>query len=167
MENATTDGWFYTPDSQLSAQLKAMSKARLAMPSKKAATPNLAALRLNDEPFYFKFCERRKPDAAEASLVSGMSMNALHLEEFLTFSEAKAGPNGGLRIGYKNCHRYFNNTEFVTLAKGGWIGTSAVGSEFMKEIVRASFEKKHALVYALISTPVQTTAEIRRVRKGR
>ena len=41
-----------------------------------------------------------------------------HFEEFIAMPQAKDGPKGGVRIGYKNCYRYFNNTEFVTLAKG-------------------------------------------------
>jgi hypothetical protein len=167
MEKATTDGWFYTPDEQLKLQLQAMKNARVAMPSKDGSTQNMSAMRLNDEPFYFKLCERRTPDAAEASLVAGMSMNAIHLEEFLSFPQAQGGPLGGIRVGYKNCHRYFNNTQFVSLAKGGWIGTSAAGSDFMMQVVRASLENKRALVYALIKMPEQSTAQMRRVRKTR
>ncbi len=80
--------------------------------------------------------------------------------------QAKSGPKEGVRIGYKNCHRYFNNTEFVTVAKGGWIGTAAEGSEFMKEVVSASFERKHAVVCALIEMPEHGTAQLRWKRKA-
>ncbi len=121
----------------------------------------------NDEPFYFKLCERRKPGSGDATLVAGMSMSSPHFEEFLTFPEAKGGPSGGIRVGYKNCHRYFNNTEFVSLAKGGWIGTSAQGSDFMKKVVVASFEGKRALVYALIEIPEQNTAQLRGSRRSK
>lgn len=158
------DGWLYRPDHQLDMQLQAMRLARVAMRKRGTPVTRLADIRLNDEPFYFKLCERRKPEAAEASLVPGMSINSLHFEDFLKMPQAK-GPRGGLQIGYKNCHRYFNNTEFVALAKGGWIGTSAAGSEFMKEVVAASLERKHALVYALIEVPEQGTAQLRKARK--
>ena len=93
-----------------------------------------------------------------------MSVNSVHLEDFLKMPQAK-GPMGGLQVGYKNCYRYFNNTEFVALAKGGWIGTSAEGSEFMKEVVTASLEGKRALVYALIEVPEQGTAQLRKAKK--
>ncbi len=166
MEKDAQDGWFYRPDAQLKLQLNAMGAARKAMRKRAVNVPTLEGQRLNDEPFYFKLCERRKPDAAEASLVQGLSMNAIHLEEFLEMPQAKSGPKEGVRIGYKNCHRYFNNTEFVTLAKGGWIGTTAAGSEFMKEVVTASFERKHAVVYALIEMPEQSTAQLRKKRKA-
>ena len=119
MEKDGRDGWVYTPDAQLKVQLASMAAARTAMESRTKATATLAAQRLNEELFYFKLCERRKPDAGDASLVAGMSMTALHFEEFLTFPESMGGPSGGVRVGYKSCHRYFNNTEFVTLAKGG------------------------------------------------
>ncbi|WP_459723452.1 hypothetical protein [Sideroxyarcus sp. TK5] len=92
-------------------------------------------------------------------------MNALHVEEFLALPQA-TGQNGGKQIGYRNCHRYLNNTEFVTLAKGGWIGTSAEESDFMKEVVTASLERKHAVVYALIDIPEQSTAQLRK-KKGK
>ena len=162
MEKDGQDGWFYRPDGQLDLQINAMTNARKAMRKRVTNASTLEGMRLNDEPFYFKLCERRKPDASEASLVQGMSMNAIHLEEFIAMPQAKDGPKGGVRIGYKNCYRYFNNTEFVTLAKGGWIGTAATGSEFMKEVVTASFERKHAVVYALIEMPEQSTAQLRK-----
>ena len=167
MEKDGRDGWFYTPDAHLKVQLAAMTAARTAMESRTRAATTLAAQRLNDEPFYFKLCERRKPNADDSSLVAGMSMNSLHFEEFLAFPEAKGGPSGGIRVGYKNCYRYFNNTEFVALAKGGWIGTSAQGSDFMKEVVTASFEGKRALVYALIEVPEQCTSQLRGSRKSK
>ena len=167
MEKDGNDGWFYTPDAQLKAQLTAMTAARTAMDSRTRVAATLAAQRLNDEPFYFKLCERRKPDADDASLVAGMSMNSVHFEEFLTLPDARGGPSGGIRVGYKNCHRYFNNTEFVALAKGGWIGTSAQGSDFMKEVVTASFEGKRAVVYALIEVPEQSTSQLRGNRKSK
>lgn len=165
MNKEGKEGWVYRPDGQLDKQFGAMHRARIAMRKRGKISSSLAGMRLNDEPFYFKFCERRKPDAAEASLVSGLSMNALHVEEFLALPQAK-GPNGGEQIGYRNCHRYLNNTEFVTLAKGGWIGTTAEGSDFMKEVVTASFERKHAVVYALIDIPEQSTAQLRK-KKGK
>lgn len=167
MDRDKNDGWLYVPDGQLQFQLNAMTAARAAIVKRAAIAPKLAHQRLNDEPFYFKLCERRKPEAAEASLVAGMSMNAQHFEEFLKLPEAKDGPHGGSRIGYKNCHRYFNNTEFVTLVKGGWIGTTASGSEFMKQVVSASLEGNHSLVYALIEVPMGSTAQVRKARKAK
>ena len=167
MEKDGVDGWFYTPDAQLKLQLASMAAARAAMNKRIAVPATLASQRLNDEPFYFKLCVRRKPDADDASLVAGMSMSSPHFEEFLTFPEAKGGPSGGIRVGYKNCHRYFNNSEFVSLAKGGWIGTSAQGSDFMKKVVTASFEGKRALVYALIEIPEQSTAQLRGSRRSK
>lgn len=167
MNKDVKDGWFYVPDGQLKIQLTAMGAARAAIAKRAKYQPKLAHQRLNSEPFYFKLCERRKPDAAEASLIAGMSMNAFHFEEFLTLPEAQGGPSGGLRVGYKNCYRYFNNTEFVALVKGGWIGTTAAGSDFMKQVITASFEGKHALVYALIEVPLESTAKVRKPRKAK
>jgi hypothetical protein len=164
MNREGDSGWTYRPDSQLDIQLAAMDVARVALKSRSVDPIESRELRLNDEAFYFKLCERRKPDAAEASLVSGMSLTAPHLQQFLKMPEAQ-GPKGGIQIGYKNCFRYFNNTEFITLAKGGWIGTSAQGSEFIKEVVRASLEGNRALVYALIEIPEKATAELRKTRK--
>lgn len=167
MEKDGIDGWFYTPDAQIRIQLTSMAAARTAMKRRISVPATLASQRLNDEPFYFKLCKRRNPESGDASLVAGMSMSSPHFEEFLTFPEAKGGPSGGIRVGYKNCHRYFNNTEFVSLAKGGWIGTSAQGSDFMKEVVTASFEGKRALVYALIEIPELSTAQWRGSRRSK
>jgi hypothetical protein len=165
MELHKEDGWFYRPDHQLDNQIGCMNNAKnasLKHPHTKNRVKVSKDFRLNSEAFYFKFCEARKPDSAEASLIKGMTISLPHLEDFLKTPEAM--PIKGLRVGYKNCNRYLNNTQFTDLAKSGWIGTSAHESEFLKEVVSASLNGNRSVVLALLDIPDSGTRTIRKTK---
>lgn len=155
-----TDGWVYqiSPTSNLHSQLSSMAAFRAA--AAKSATefpPTLWSYRLNDNPFYFKFCEQFRPDARDESLVPGITMSESHLREFLTLPEI-VGPKGGLAVGYHNCPRYLNNTEFVQLAKVGWIGAGNESVALLKKMLDVNKSEGRAAMLAIIDTPKGKTA---------
>lgn len=143
--------WSYLTNSQLRIQMDAMSRARSAIASRPTRRPALTSFRLSNDPFFFKFCERTRPKARDDSLVRGLTMSALHLEEFLELPEAR-GADGGRRVGYDNCPRYFSNTEFVMLAQGGWIGCQLPGTELITDLLKAK-EQGKAQMLAIIEGP--------------
>lgn len=53
-------------------------------------------------------------------------MGHSYLKRFLLLPEAR-GKHGGHRVGYNNCPRYLNNSQFVDLAREGWIGCDQRG----------------------------------------
>jgi hypothetical protein len=161
-------GWAYqiSPTSNLYLQLNSMAAFRAATTSVSASlsSPTLWSYRLNDEPFYFKFCEQLRPDARDNSLIPGITLSEPHLREFLTLPEA-AGPKGGLAVGYHNCPRYFNNTEFIQLARVGWIGAGKQSVALLKKVLDANQEGGRAAMLAVIDTPKGKSASGRARKK--
>lgn len=151
--------WCYkvSPSSNINDQLQRMSAFRSAASAMPPSPATLWSYRLHDGPFYFKFCEQFRPDARDDSLIKGITMPESHLREFLTLPEAK-GVSGGLSIGYENCPRYLSNTEFIQLAKVGWIGAGPQSISLLKQVLQANREGGRSAMFAVIDTPKKKSA---------
>lgn len=154
--------WSYLADAQLQKQIQAMDSAVAAM----ARLPSPAATsmkdwRLTEEAFYFKFCETTRPDARDDALVAGITLSHSHLKHFLTLPEAK-GKYSGIRIGYANCPRYLNNTQFVDLAREGWIGCGQRGFALISQVIAEGQSNGRAAMFAVIKGSGAKTAADRR-----
>ncbi len=126
--------WTYrVTGSNVEEQLKAMARVRDALPQ--SAPRELRHLRLSEEPFFFKFCERRALNPSDEGLSAGLTMTAPALQHFLGLPEARTGQS--LNVGYANCPRYLNNTEFVGLAKAGWLGSQGAATGAIAKILAA------------------------------
>lgn len=160
------DGWHYhvNPSSNLHTQLSSMATFCSAVSSELTSAPTLWSYRLNDEPFYFKFCEQFRPSARDESLIPGITLCKPHLSEFLTLPEAK-GPNGGTSIGYYNCPRYLNNTEFVQLARMGWIGAGSQASALLRKVLEANAIDGRSAMLAVLDVPKKKSASGRGRKK--
>lgn len=152
-------GWAYkiSPTSNLHLQLASMAAFRSAVSTEPCSSPTLWSYRLNEEPFYFKFCEQFRSNARDDSLVPGITLCVPHLREFITLQEAK-GPRGGLAVGYHNCPRYLNNTEFIQLARAGWIGAGNQAVKLLKKVLLANQKGGRAAMLAVIDTPRRKSA---------
>ncbi len=153
--------WSYLVDQQLDKQVKAMDAAveaiqRLPVP----ATTSMLDLRLSDEAFYFKFCETTSPDSRDDALVSGLTLSHQHLKQFLLLPESQVKPSGH-RVGYANCARYLNNSQFVELAREGWIGCDARGFELISEVIQAGLNDGRNAMFAVIKGSGAKTAQDR------
>lgn len=148
--NTVVPGWSYRVDgTNLDQQLAAMTSTRSAMPAAPTTIHSpIRDQRLNDEPFYFKFCERTRASARDDSLVPGITISAPHLEHFLNQPEATSQGHGR-RVGYENCPRYLNNSEFVALSRAGWIGCRTPSSNMIAAILSARPEGR-ASIFAVI-----------------
>jgi hypothetical protein len=129
--------WSYLVDRQMRDQIDAMDRGRTAIQRRPESEGGVYDWRLHESPFYFKFCETTRASSRDDSLVRGIILELGHLTRFLALPES-VGENGGRRIGYHNCARYLNNTQFVELAREGWIGCDQRGSNFMREILAAN-----------------------------
>ncbi len=145
------NGWVYqiSPSSNLYNQLSSMTSFRSAVASQPSSPPTLWSYRLNDNPFYFKFCEQFRPDARDDSLIHGITMCEAHLREFLDLPESR-GPKGGLSVGYHNCPRYLNNTEFIQLSRVGWIGAGMQALSLLQKVLKANRKGGRAAMFAVI-----------------
>lgn len=159
------EGWRYPirPSSNLHGQLDRMRVFREAATRLNSPPPSLWNYRLNEEPFYFKFCQQFRPNARDESLISGITLSADHLTWFLGLPEATEN-DGSLSIGYHNCPRYLNNTEFIQLAQTGWIGADSQSAELMKQVLEASRQGGRAAMLAVIDSPREASAAGRRRR---
>lgn len=151
--------WSYHvfPSSNIHQQLRRMNEFRSAAAVVAPLPATLWSYRLNDAHFYFKFCEQFRPDARDESLVPGITMAEAHLREFLALPEAK-GPSGGVFVGYGNCPRYLNNTEFIKLARVGWIGAGPQSISLLKQVLGANAKGGRSAMLAVIDTPKQKSA---------
>ena len=86
------------------------------------------------------------------------------MREFLKVPEA-CGPKGGLSVGYHNCPRYFNNTEFIQLARLGWIGAGTQSINFLTHVLEANARGGRAAMLAVIDTPKAKSASGRPRKK--
>lgn len=152
-------GWSYriSPTSNINDQLDRMDAFRSTVPSMPPSPATLWSYRLHDGPFYFKFCEQFRPDARDDSLIKGITMPESHLREFLALPEAK-GSGGGLSVGYDNCPRYLSNTEFIQLARVGWIGAGPQSISLLKQVLEASAKGGRSAMFAVIDTPKKKSA---------
>ncbi len=157
--------WQYKKDTQLESQLDVMTNVMNHIEKIEEGKPDVWHSRLNTDPFFFKFCERRKPKARDDGLVPGLTLSAQHTREFLD-SERAEGSKGGRSIGYFNYPKYLNNTEFIALARGGWIGTNQAGSVLVGNVLRANQEGGRAAVFAILDIPQQPAKVHRRTKKG-
>lgn len=141
--------WSYLADSQIKQQMRQMELAQAVMNRQPATSSRIWDWRLNSSPFYFKFCETTRPAARDDSLVRGLTISAEHLKLFLSGPES-IGDHGGHRVGYHNCPRYLNNTQFVELAREGWIGCDQRGYKFIKSILEANKKGGRRAMFAVV-----------------
>ncbi len=155
--------WSYPipPSSNLLTQLQRAKDFKAAAGRQNVlSSPSLWSYRLSDDPFFFKFCEQFRPGARDESLIPGITMSADHLDEFLQLPES-INSGGGRAIGYQNCPRYFNNSEFIQLAKSGWIGTSARSAKLLSEVLKANKKGGRQAMLAIIDPPKEKSAASR------
>lgn len=91
--------------------------------------------RLTDNPFFLKFCPRVVFNPDDKGLFKGIY---LPLDLWKQADEAGrfTGKRGGKFLTYGNVGRRINNTEFVSLVAGSWVGTSIEQSELLGKLIR-------------------------------
>ena len=156
--------WSYLVDNQIHQQITAMEKGLVAIQRQANLPQGFNDWRLHSGPFYFKFCETTRPNARDDALVGGITLGLDHLSHFLTLPDA-TGKHGGRRVGYENCPRYLNNTQFVNLAREGWIGCDQKGYQLITEVLTANKAGGKTAMLAVIEGTGSTTASERRKRK--
>jgi hypothetical protein len=125
-------------DKNFSLDLSRMKDAKTALGIQPIVSS--ADYRLNDDPFYFKFCRADSFDPDSKGMVKGLYILASDLEHFIA-SAASKGDGGGRSIGFDNLRRRFPNSLFIDLARSGWIGSREIGSkriyEYLEKALRA------------------------------
>lgn len=160
------ESWSYRMDEQIQKQIAAMDKGVAAIKRQPATTAGIMDWRLNNGAFYFKFCETTRPDARDDALIRGITLSLDHLKNFLTLRQSQ--PEGEKRrqfIGYGNCPRYLNNTQFIELTREGWIGCDQQGYSLITDVLKANENGGKVAMLAVIEGSGATNALERRKQR--
>jgi hypothetical protein len=147
MEKEGDDAIFRFPNKQLTEEVDRMN-AVLAQLQKIPPDTVADGFRLTENPFFLKICPRIIFNPDNIGLVKGMYL-PLGYWELLSQHPTMVGPKGGKRLLYKNVRRYFDNTDFITIASGGWVGTNIEQSKLLENAIKSTLESGRALVFAV------------------
>ncbi|NOZ83999.1 MAG: hypothetical protein GXP60_04205 [Epsilonproteobacteria bacterium] len=147
MEKETNETVYRFPNNQLTEEIKRMN---LILSELKKCSPNteVDGYRLSENPFFLKICPRIVFNPDSVGLIPGMYL-PLEYWELLSEHPTLEGPRGGKYLSYRNVRRYFDNTAFVTMASGGWVGTNIQQSSILKKAIRSTLESGRAVVFAV------------------
>jgi len=134
-------------DKELRRMIRAEKMLR-ALP--KIPNHDTDTFRLSGRSFYVKLCEPKTKAVLDAGMVSGMYL-PLGLWRRVLKSSSVRGPRGGVAIRWGNCPRRFNNGEFTSLLRNGWIGSAAGQSNLLKKIIEDVLSSGRMLVLAATS----------------
>lgn len=134
LEKNGDEAIFRFPNKQLSEEIDRMDCVLDAL--KKIGTDKSSDnFRINNNPFFLKFCAREVLNPDDCGLIPGMYL-PLEFWKKLESSDTLKGPRGGKYISYKNVGRYMDNTEFSHLVSKAWIGTSIEQSQQLEMIIK-------------------------------
>jgi hypothetical protein len=129
-EGETRSRLVYRPDAQLAAELERMRAIKAAKDDKMPGS-----FRLDKGCCFLKFC---KPivslDYSPRDLVSGMYLPLRYYDVLATSAQTK-GPKGGTVLSFDTVGRHIDNTLFVSLVRGGWIGSRGPASARLTNLV--------------------------------
>lgn len=147
MEKEARDHVFRFPNQQLTEEIDRMD-ALLAKMSEIPGDDEADGFRFSSNPFFLKLCPRITFDPDNVGLSIGMYLPLDYWKRISVHPETE-GPGGGSRISYHNVRRYFDNTDFVTIASGGWIGTHIQQSALLVDVVKQTVESGRAAIIAI------------------
>ena len=147
MEKEGDEFVFRFPNDQLTDEIGRMDSVLSAL-STVADDRQADGYRLSENPFFLKICPRIVFNPDNVGLSTGMY---LPLDYWRRISEHPnlVGPRGGRRLSYRNVRRYFDNSEFVSIASGGWVGTNAQQSSLLSTAIRETVQSGRVAVIAI------------------
>ncbi|SGZ08061.1 Putative uncharacterized protein [Moritella viscosa] len=147
MEKEGDDAVYRFPNIQLTEEISRMDGV-LSELKKIPSNSEVDGFRLNESPFFLKMCPRIVFNPDNIGLIKGMYL-PLEYWKLLSTHPTMVGPKGGRRLSYKNVRRYFDNTEFVTMASGGWVGSNISQSRLLEKAIRSTLESGRSVVFAV------------------
>lgn len=139
---------FRFPQSQLTEEIERMDRL-LDQLSALSVTKTSRNFRLNENPFYLKFCPRiQKFEPNSTALTSGMYI-PLDLWKRLEADSSLNGPRGGKSLTYQNVGRFVDNGSFAMLVERAWIGTTINASKILAEWIRHISKSGRSITLAI------------------
>ena len=140
--------YMYRPDKQFNKDVERMRKTIEYVGNVQAQITeerSIDTYRLGDAFTFFKFC--KDTDLHFGPLIRGMYC-PLDLVELHLASQQCRGPRGGRRIIEGEFDRYFNNTDFIAMAKNGWIGSKMLDMNDFSTMVEDLLKQGKSLTFA-------------------
>jgi len=113
--------------------------------------------RFSYNPFFLKFCPRVVFNPDDKGLFKGIYL-PLDLWKRADAAGKFKGLRGGNVLTYENVGRRINNSEFVGLIAGAWVGTSIEQSVILESLIREVLSSGKTVTFA-IKHVVPTHAE--------
>ena len=110
--------------------------------------------RFSENPFFLKFCPRVQFNPDDSGLFKGIYL-PLDLWKRLEGSGQLRGPNGGNLLSFRNVGRRLNNSEFVKLVGGSWVGTSIEQSAVLCELIHEVVDAGRTVTFAFEHVDVE------------
>jgi hypothetical protein len=149
MEERGDDGpeFRWQDGDQLSEELTRMD-ALLDALSKVPFDNDPDGYRLNNNPFFLKFCSRMVFNPDDQGLFPGLYL-PLDLWTSLNASGRLKGPRAGNRLSYANVGRRLSNTQFAGLVANSWVGTTIGQSTVLERVIREVLATGKTVTFAV------------------
>lgn len=144
-----TSGTYY-PDSRCRAQYERMTQVYKSMQTAAPGPSDEADFRLSKNPFFFKVCDGRVPLEYNELLIEGMYFPQEHWP-YVVGSHGAGTLQHGLSVSRSTAPRWLSNTEFIDVARKGWVGSErAAGQHWVRSLVKQCLDDDHALILGRI-----------------
>ncbi len=141
--------WKYRPENDRNFEAEIARMRKFEKPYfKQPPSKQHEDYRLHSQGFYFKFAPAVTYDPLSTDLIPGMYI-PLDLWTEMEELNALQGIHGGKVLTFTDYQRYLNNSEFITLLKGGWIGTRLSETDVLLELIRAGLENDRSVYVAV------------------
>lgn len=147
MEKEEDEDIYRFPNAQLTGEIDRMNSVLQEL-KKYPSNDEADGFRLSESPFFLKICPRIAFNPDNVGLVKGMYL-PLGYWKLLSEHPSMIGSKGGKRISYRNVRRYFDNSAFISIAGGGWVGTNSQQSLVLEAAIRSTLESGRVVVLAV------------------
>jgi hypothetical protein len=152
LERATDEHEFrWSEGDQFANELVRMDKL-LETLNEAQADHDPDGFRLTTNPFFLKFCSRVVFNPDDKGMFPGLYLPH-GLWKALTSSDRLKGPKGGNLVTTKNVGRRMNNSEFVMLVAGSWVGTTMKQSQSLEGLFKSILETGRTVTFAIKRGP--------------
>lgn len=147
MEQEHSGAVFRFPKEDLAKEIARMESAvKLLRAISRNAEPQ--GFRLNENPFFLKFCPRVVFEPDKPELIRGMYL-PIDYWRILEQHPSTLGRRKGRQLTFENAGRYFDNTGFIYLVSKGWIGSNTEQSTVLGDIITAILSGQRSVTLAV------------------
>lgn len=137
----------WAPGDQLAIEISRMDDT-LAELAKLTNTGDPDSFRLHENPFFLKICPRFNFNPDDRGLFQGMYF-PLAYWKLMAEHSSTLGPKGGRFIAYENAGRRMNNSDFIAVVAGAWVGTTVPQSAALDPVIKKVLQTNKTLTFAI------------------